>query len=565
MAKKIVTLFVLAVFCYFEMTCYPLTIRKTVIQDQSEVNRSDATQEIISVVTKEGRLVEFRKGRPGKVAPGEDSVIGIALQPIDIDRKDIKKILRGSKGDIDTIETLDGRFYEVVSFTEETDRILFSVYAPITIPFSDIQQVWVRKTNVGAIVANVVIVAGVACALSALAAYSFEKSLEDVESCPFVYSWNGEDYVLDAEPYGAAVSEGLKRTDWVELSNLREVDGKYRVLLTNELHETQCTDELKLVAVDHAPGVRIAPDLMGRAHTFDCPLPPASAVDQKGRDILAFVGKNDQVFWLSDLDEKSPDGDGDLRDEIVLEFPKPAGAAKAKLLANIWTTPWGSLSAGKFMGLYGSALGETYEEVDRHGPMYGRVLSWMAAEELYTLKVWVETPEGWKARGMIMGGAPVITKDKAYVLDVADVPGEVLRIKLRPPVNFWMVDSLAVDYAGDQPVQVTELAAETAVDHTGRDARAVLAATDGSYLESSNPGERTELVFTAPPLKEGFERTVLVKASGYYKVHLDTTGEPRTELVERVLGEPGFAARYSFREYLKWEAGLRAGQAKAGR
>jgi hypothetical protein len=38
-------------------------------------------------------------------------------------------------------------------------------------------------------------------------------------------------------------------------------------------------------------------------------------------------------------------------------------------------------------------------------------------------------------------------------------------------------------------------------------------------------------------------------------------GEPNTGLVERVLGEPGFAARYSFREYLKWEAGVRANQA----
>jgi len=66
-------------------------------------------------------------------------------------------------------------------------------------------------------------------------------------------------------------------------------------------------------------------------------------------------------------------------------------------------------------------------------------------------------------------------------------------------------------------------------------------------------------------MKEGLERTVFVKASGYYKVHIDAKGEPQTGLIARVLGEPGFAARYSFREYQKWEAGLRARLERANR
>jgi len=254
-----------------------------------------------------------------------------------------------------------------------------------------------------------------------------------------------------------------------------------------------------------------------------------------------------------------------MRDELVFEFPKPAGAKKAKLLTNAWTTQWGSLSAGKFLRLYGSSLPERYADVDRFGPTFGQFLKWMSSEELYTMKIWVETPSGWKARGMVYGGAPVVTKDKAYVLDVGDVPGEVLRIKLRPPVNFWMVNSLAVDYDEDLPVRLTELAAGSAVDPQGRDVRGELAATDGSYLTSPKRGERTELVFPVPPRTEGQDRTVFVKAAGYYRIHIEAKGEPQTELIDRVLGEPGFAARYSFREYQKWEAALQAEVEKATR
>lgn len=522
---------------------------------------------IVNIITKTGKNISFRNNDPGNFLPGREAVVGTTLQELELAKNDITTSQKSKNGKIVKIVTKDGRTYNVVSSTEEADRVLFSAYAPITIPFSDIQQVWIIKTDV-AVTVLLFGILPIAAAAAMMAVLIHALNNVDLgpewESCPFIYSYNGEEYVLDAEPYGMAVSEGLKRTDWVEMSNLRDVDGKYRVLLTNELNETQYTDELKLAVVDHAAGVKIAPDIAGRMHTFARPLAPRRAIDQKGRDILTFVAENDRIFWVSPLEEKGAE-DGEMRDELVFEFPKPAAAKTAKLLANAWTTQWGSLSAGRFLRLYGSSLPERYEDVDRFGPTYRQFLTWLSSEELYTLKIWVETPSGWKARGMIYGGAPVVAKDKAYVLDVGDVPGEVLKIKLRPPVNFWMVNSLAVDYGEDSPVQVAELAAEKAVNPLGRDVREDLAATDRSYLASPNRGERTELVFSVPPAKQGLERTVFVKASGYYKIHIDAQGEPQTELIGCVLGEPGFAARYSFREYLKWEASLRAEAEKAKR
>jgi hypothetical protein len=520
---------------------------------------------IVNVITKTGENIAFRKDVPANFQSGGDAVVGTTLRELEFDKKDVKISYKGKTGRISTIETSDGRIYEVLSSTEDADKVRIEAYAPITVPFSNIQQIWISKANTTMNAIALTVTIGMAVLTVGLLSdmMSCCRQVEH-DSCPFVYSYNGEEYVLDAEPYGMAITEGLKRTDWVEMSNLKGVGGKYRVLLANELDETQYTDELKLAVVDHAAGVKIAPDIAGRMHAFARPLAPTKAVDQKGRDILKFVAGNDRIFWVSSLEEKSAD-DSEMRDELVFEFPKPAGAKKAKLLANAWTTQWGSLSAKNFLGLYGSSLPERYADVDRFGPTYGKILTWMSNEELYTMKVWVETPSGWKARGMIYGGAPVITKDKAYILDVGDVAGEVLRIKLRPPVNFWMVNSLAVDYGEDSPVEVTELTAERAVDPAGRDVRNDLAATDGAYQTSANKGERTELVFAAPPLKEGLERTVFVKASGYYRIHIDAKGEPQTDLIARVLGEPGFAARFSFREYKKWEAALRAELEKAKR
>jgi hypothetical protein len=566
--KKIVSLFVLAAFALFNLSCSSYSrssgFLRTVKKDIDQVDRTNEKSRIVNVITKTGESIVFTQKSPAHFLPGGGGVVGQTLQDFEFDKKDVKIFYKGKSGRISKIEAADGQTYKVLSSTEDADTVRISAYAQLTIPVSDIQQVWIRKANTAANAVMYTVMIGATLLLVAgiIALASIDCESPEWESCPFVYSFNGEEYVLDAEPYGMAVSEGLKRTDWVEMSNLRDVDGQYRVLLANELDETQYTDELKLAVVDHAAGLKVAPDIAGRMHTFARPLAPTKAADQNGRDILRFVAENDRVFWLSPLEEKSAE-DAEMRDELVFEFPKPAGATRAKLLANAWTTQWGSLSAGRFLRLFGSSLAERYADVDRFGPTYGQFLRWMASEELYTMKIWVETPSGWKARGMIYGGAPVIAKDKAYILDVADVPGEVLRIKLRPPVNFWMVNSLAVDYGEDSPVRVTELTAGKAVDPTGRDVRQDLAATDGTYLASANRGERTELVFAVPPLTEGLARTVFVKASGYYRIHIDAKGEPQSELIARVLDEPGFAARYSFREYQKWQAALRAQVEKA--
>jgi hypothetical protein len=567
MAKKPISLFVLAAFLLFNASCLvpgrPVGFQKTVKEDPVNVNRTDIDLRIVNVVTKSGKDISFREKAPGRFLRDGSAVVGVTPQEVTVLKPDVKVFTRNKSGKIGKIETADGRVYKVRSGIEDAEKVVFIAEAPITIPFEDIQQVWIRKADVTANVVVAVLAVGATVALAFALAHSLShiEAPPAWESCPFIYSFNGEEYVLDAEPYGMAVSEGLKRTDWVELSNLRIIDGRYRVLLANELNETQYTDELKLTVVDHPKGVAVAPDIAGKMHTYLHPVSPTRAFDQKGRDILTFVAATDRVFWVSRLEEKSPE-DGDMRDELVFEFPKPAGAKLAKLRANAWTTQWGSLSAGRFLRLFGSSLPERYADVDRLGPTYRRFVSWMANEELYTMKVWVETPSGWQARGMIFGGAPVIAKDKTYLLDVGDIPGDVLRVKLRPPVNFWMLNSLAVEYGEDLPVDVTELAVAGAVDPLRRNVKEVLAATDGSYLTSATKGERTELLFAAPPLKAGRERTVFAKTSGYYRINVPARGEPQTELIERVLGEPGFAARYSFREYLKWEAGLRAQAAR---
>lgn len=502
MGKKLVSLFTLLAFIIFSLSCTVTKTKKVRVTTLASWKGKEV--KILGIMKISGEYIAFDEERPGRVF--ENNIVGYV----------------GTES--------------------------------ISIPFSEVEMVWARIKRVDAgrtVLAGIGIYVGVGLVVVAIV-------LATKESCPFIYSFDGEKHIFDAEPYGGAICEGLKRTEWCGLEHLKDVNGQYRIMVTNEVNETQYTDELKLVVVDHPQGVKVTPDISGRIRTVSQPVIPILAYDNKGKDLMPFISKNDKVFWVSRDEGKSPEKKEDLRDELIFEFPKPGGAKKAKLLINACNTLWGSQSLKRYLDLYGDKVDEWYDEVNNLGPAYFKMVNTHVREELYSLQIRVETEDGWRSKGLIIGGGPFISEDKVYSLDISDVPGDTLRIKLTPPAAFWMINCLAVDYTEDLPVQVTEIKAIEAVDHKGQDVRGMLKSNDNNYLIMPNIGDRADLIFESPPHMEGMERTVILKASGYYDIHLEGKGEPQLQIIDKIYSEPGFAVQYAFKEFLKWKKEIMA-------
>jgi hypothetical protein len=416
---------------------------------------------------------------------------------------------------------------------------------PMAIPVDSVQRWWLRRTDVGkSVLAVIGVAAGVVLVAGVIAAAT-------KESCPFIYSWDGTRYVFEAEPYGGAVTRGLERDDYGVLPTLRSDSGSYRLLVTNEVNETQMTNLFSLWAVDHAPGVRVVPDEWGGLHTLSRPLPPSSAVDQTGLDLLPWLAADDRRIW-----EPLPiaDSAGGLRDEVVLTFPRPAGATRAKLVSRTGTALWGSHMIRAMLELRGTSVDDWYAQVDADALVADSIRAWAVREELYGLLLQVEEPGGWRVRGILPGSGPFLVAERVVPLDLSKVQGDSLRIRLRPPRGFWTLNYFAIDYSADQPLAVDTLAPRSASDDA---VLAAITAADTLYHAMPNTGDRAMLEFPAPPARRGSERTVVLHSRGWYRLHLTPGGPPDTAMVRRVLEEPGVAVEYSASHYRQWPMAMR--------
>jgi hypothetical protein len=130
--------------------------------------------------------------------------------------------------------------------------------------------------------------------------------------CPFVYVWNGTDYILDNNLLPFSESKPGDVDDYYLLTQpLVEKDGKYSLLLKEFEHEHDYFDKVELLAVDHDSSFKIAVDPKGKILTYKEPVPAKSAIDNNGNDLTSILSSIDGEYHT-----------GEKGEYIILDFGK---------------------------------------------------------------------------------------------------------------------------------------------------------------------------------------------------------------------------------------------------
>jgi hypothetical protein len=478
-------------------------------------------EEIVGVQTKTGQF-EFRAEEPARVIDG--AVVGKIHAGVEIDPYGIAEATRAKKRA--NIVMKDGARYEVLSSQPSGDSLHCDVLIPACIPLDEVLRVSVRKAD--SLITALATVVGVG-----IFALTVSQSLSDEDEIdPFILepeddplflffaallAPSGEpkprkaikgllDSVKPPDAAGLAEETELWVMEWTPVDAAPDENGKHRVRLDNGSGVPRGIDEAKLVVVDHPPDVGVAPDVRGIVRTFSSPVVPARAVDRTGRDIMPLVGAKDGVFWRSPGGDSAPDVPADPRDELRFEFPRPAGARKAKLIVNAANTMWRAQFAQEVLGRSGGTAQRSGAK-----PLYRK-------GELTGLGVRLETVFGWQTGQVIFTGGPLPAEDAIYWLDLGDVKGTTVRIKLEPPAGYWLIDRLALDFGEDTPVGEILVDAEGVDSPDAAEVLRALTVEDESSLFLVNPGSQSVLTFTAPPPKEGMERTLFLRTVSCYEM-----------------------------------------------
>lgn len=415
----------------------------------------------------------------------------------------------------------------------------------IDVPVEEILYVKVKRyapgRTVAAVFGGILIVAGTAIVI-ALATFS----------CPLIYSYDGEQYVFDAEPLGGAVSKGLQKNDYSRLDHLKAVDKSYKLMFRNQLKETQYLDEIKLLAFDHNPEDIIIPDLTGHFFKISRPVVSSKATDELGQNLGLFLNQNDGVAWQTNL----PKVDGPMinfqRHQIILEFPRPAGVKRANMVVNAGTALWGSKMMTEMLQLRGDRVDDWYRAIDTQGPELMELYNFMAREELYILKIHIKDGNQWVEQGFIPGGGPLVTEDRVIPLDLSEISGDKLVLRLEPPPGFWQIDYIAMDYGPTKQLVGYEIPLKAAVDHTGKEITPSLNQADGIYHQMPKVNDWFKAEFAAPEKNSGMQRSIFLKATGYYEIRLDKSQPEQTELIHTLIATHGKIVDYSNKRYSDW-------------
>lgn len=433
--------------------------------------------------------------------------------------------------------------FEPIPYVQDTAKI---AYHQNVIDLANALSITVERTEVD-VALTILATLGIIAALALLAIVIIAATKE---SCPFIYSFDGEKYVFDAEPYGGAITEGLRKTDYSRLENLKPVNEKYKLLMRNEADETQHTDEMKLLVIDHSLNSEVVPDLTGNMTLFDRICSPISVIDENGKGISAFFKDKDGVKWQTELPKDNAFMGKDLKHSLIFKFPKPRNAKSVKFLFNGGTALWGGYMIKEMLQLRGNKVDDWYQNINNGGIELLKLYQFMDREELYSLKVKVLENSNWVQRGYLAAGGPFIYEDRIVDLNIENVNDDTLSIQVNPPYGFWEIDQVGIIYDELQQSETKELNISSASDQDGKDISGLLSSRDGKYYDMPDTSCKATIYFDVPIQKENTKRSLFLKTTGYYDIHLKKDKPEQTELIAQILTTPGLILKYAMEQYV---------------
>lgn len=404
----------------------------------------------------------------------------------------------------------------------------------ITIPFSEIYSISVNDKNSGRSIANVLL------GTIGVIAVIFIIILATKSSCPFIYVKNGEEYVFTGELYPGIITANQQRDDYLLLPNLTKVNNEYSIKITNELKEIQYTDFVQLLEINHPNNVKVLLDKNGDLHTFSNIISPNNVL----ADNLiidnnpTLIKDNNSYLFNSEIINSSS-----IRN-IELEFNKPQYTKNAKLFLTVKNSMWLDYVFGKFNQQFGTYYSQFQK--DQQTVSIEKSTKWINEQNI-PLSIYLKTASGWELVDRINTVGPMASRDIAVPIDLSNIVGDEVVIKLETGFMFWEVDYAGIDFTENLALDVKYINPYEALDGN-TNVTNLLLTSDQNYFVQPNIGDEVVVNFKINESSLDLNRTFFLKNRGYYNYIRNYEGNADFQKL-KLFKKPGAFTDFSKYEY----------------
>jgi len=139
------------------------------------------------------------------------------------------------------------------------------------------------------------------------------------------------------------------------------------------------------------------------------------------------------------------------------------------------------------------------------------------------MNAYVKRNNQWEYLGSFENAGTLEYRNLALNLDLSNINGETIEIKLESAHAFWDVDYVGVTDEWSEDINLTKLRTISAFNQDGLDILSKISTEDKIYVEKPKVGTFTNMLFEAPSNPASF---LILRGSGYYHHKRNYTAKP---------------------------------------
>lgn len=332
-------------------------------------------------------------------------------------------------------------------------------------------------------------------------------------SCPTVYSFDDGAPLLESELFSYSIAPSFQARDIDRLGNRSVSDGVLELEVRNEMVETHYIDQIEILEVTHSLDQIAYPDEKGRPLVVGKRLPPSSAVDQSGRDVLNAVRTADDISWMTPDERLANSSADDFTDHLDFEFQTSADVGNLALVLRMRNSLLNTVLLYDVMLQQQSfgAIDWMGHDLEHFGNKAELGL-WYRKHMGLTISVWKNGEYRKVAR--IGDQGPIAWSERAVRLPASDA--DTIKVRLSFVTDNWRFDQVSLALESESATTRTVSVNEASTPEGDRsDIPSYLAKADKTYL-ITKPQDSVSLKFPVGEAAHGQSRTFFLATEGYY-------------------------------------------------